>query len=213
MLRHLVERLPVMITPRWVETKCEPIGVRSVIEYLLEALDRDDAQGIYEIGGPDVLSYRDMMLGYARMRGLRRLVIPLRVPHPAWSARFVDLFTTIPYAIAQPLVESLQTEMVVRDDRALHEFHVQPMGFFEAVDLALRRVASDEVATTWASSLASLAGDDPPGRQLAEHEGMLYERHRRRVAARPEEVFDVICALGGATMAGQPETRSGSSAA
>lgn len=197
MIRYLTERLPVMITPRWVDTRCQPIGIRNVIEYLLEALDDPEAEGIYEIGGPDVLTYRQMMVEYAHTRGLRRVIIAFPVPHPEWSSRFVDIVTPIPYAIAQPLVESLKTEMVVRDDRAVREFSVRPMGYRAAVELALTRVASDEVETTWASSLASFSGDQAQGRQLAVHEGMLFERHRARCSASPEAVFDVVCALGG----------------
>jgi uncharacterized protein YbjT (DUF2867 family) len=197
MIRNLTEALPVMITPRWVGTRCQPIGVRNVLEYLLEALDHPTAEGVYEIGGQDVLTYREMMLGYARIRGLRRLILAFPVPHPEWSSRFIDLVTPIPYTIAQPLVESLQTEVVVRDHRARREFSVQPMGYLEAVELALVRVASDEVETTWASSLASLSPDQPTGRQLAGYEGMLFERHQTRIAAPVERVFEVICGLGG----------------
>ena len=197
MIRYLTERLPVMITPRWVETLCQPIGVRNVMEYLLEALDRPGLAGVYEIGGADVLTYRQMMVEYAHSRGLQRLIVAFPVPHPEWSSRFIDLITPIPYAIAQPLVESLQTEMVVRDDRAVRDFRVRPMGYRAAVDLALTRVASAEVETTWASSLASFSGDQPHVRQLAVHEGMLYERHQTGCRASPDAVFDVVCALGG----------------
>ena len=196
-IRYLTERLPIMITPRWVDFCCQPIGVRNVLEYLLEALDHPDADGIYEIGGADVLSYRQMMVGYASVRGLRRLILAFPVPHPEWSSRFIDLVTPIPYAIARPLVAGLHNDMVVRDDRALREFTVQPMGYRAALELALARVASDEIETTWASSLASFSGDQAPGRQLAVHEGMLFERHRIRCSARPDAVFDAVCALGG----------------
>jgi uncharacterized protein YbjT (DUF2867 family) len=196
-IRYLTERLPVMITPQWVDRRCQPIGVRNVLEYLIEALEHPDAVGIYEIGGPEVLSYRQMMLEYARVRGLHRVILAFPVPHPEWSSRFIDLVTPIPYAIAQPLVASMHNDMVVRDDRALGEFKVRPMGFRTALDLALTRVASDEVETTWASSLASFSGDQAQGRQLAVHEGMMFERHRIGCSASAEAVFDVVCELGG----------------
>ncbi len=197
MIRHLVERLPVMVTPRWVDTRCQPIGVRDVLDYLLETLDLPDAEGIYEIGGRDVLSYREMMLHYARVRGLPRIIKALPVPRPQLSSRFVGLVTPIPRRIAHPLIQSLQTEVVVRDDRALHEFSVVPIGYDQAVERALARLATDEVVTTWASSLASLGRGVPEGRQLSSHEGMLLEQHRTRVDAQPQRVFDEICALGG----------------
>lgn len=197
MIRSLVERLPVMVTPRWIDTRCQPISVRDVLDYLIRSLDQPDACGVYEIGGRDVLTYREMLLHYARVRGLRRVIVALPVPRPELSSRFVDLVTPIPYPIAHPLIQSLQTEVVVRDDRALREFDVQPMAYDEAVRRAMARLAADDVATTWASSLASLSQGQPEGRQLSAHEGMLLERHRSRVDASPERVFEVICGLGG----------------
>ncbi|MEI7546511.1 MAG: SDR family oxidoreductase, partial [Actinomycetota bacterium] len=197
MIRHLVERLPLMITPRWIDTRCQPIAVRDVLDYLVRVLDHPDATGVYEIGGRDVLSYRQMMLKYAKIRGLKRVIVALPVPRPQLSSRFVDLATPIPYRIAHPLIESLRTEVIVRDHRALREFAVQPMSYDEAVHRAMARLATDDVETTWASSLASLNQDQPPEMQLASHEGMMLERHRCQVQASPERVFEVVCALGG----------------
>lgn len=197
MIRHLVERMPMMVTPQWINTRCQPISVRDVIEYLITVLDHDGACGLYEIGGGDVLSYREMMLHYARIRGLRRIIVALPVPRPELSSRFVGLVTPIPYRIAQPLIQSMRTEVIVRDDRALREFKVRPMGYDEAVRRAMARLAADDVETTWASSLASLNRDELEGHQLATHEGMLLERHHGHIEASPQRVFDVICELGG----------------
>ena len=196
-IRHLIERIPVMIAPTWVNTACQPIGVRSVLEYLVEALDHPTAEGIYEIGGEDILSYREMMVHYARIRGLRRFIVSLPVPKPEFSGRWVDLLTPVPFSIAQPLVESLQTQMVVRDERARTAFSVKTTGYDEAVRLALTRLEHDSVETTWASSLSSLTQDQPEADVLGSHEGMLLDRHRRRVKATPSRVFEAICSLGG----------------
>ena len=196
MMRYLVERLPVMLAPRWVESKCQPIGVRNVLDYLVEALDRRDARGVYEIGGPDVMTYREMMLSYAHIRGLRRMLLSLPVPHPEWCSRVAGLVTPVPYAIARPLVESLETDVVVRDDRARRAFNVRPMPYEEAVALALQRVATGGVETTWASSLASV-GSDGAERELAGHEGMLLDRNHMRTTASVDAVFEEVCALGG----------------
>lgn len=193
MIRALTERLPVMITPRWVNTRCQPIGVRDVLAYLVEALERPDAEGIFEIGGADVLDYRRMMMAYAEVRGLRRLIIPMRVPLPSLSVLWVDLVTPIPPALSVPLVEGLSTEVVVRDPRAQEVFKVRPMAYREALALALQRLDEDAVETTWASSLAG----EQEGTALGSHEGMLLERHTRHVAAPPHVVFQVFCALGG----------------
>ena len=197
MLRTLTERLPMMIVPRWVDSHCQPIGVRNVLEYLLEALDHPTARGVYEIGGADVLTYRQMMHVYSQARGLRRLMIAFPVPHPEWSGTFASVVTPIPKKIVAPLVESLQTDMIVRDDRAMREFAVQPMSYTRAVELALHRIATDTIETTWASSLASLTDETVGTRELGEHEGMLLERHHAITRAPPSHVFDVICALGG----------------
>jgi uncharacterized protein YbjT (DUF2867 family) len=193
MIRHLTERLPFMITPRWVNTRCQPIGVRDVLAYLVEAQEHPDVSGIYEIGGADVLDYRRMMLGYAEARGLRRVIIPMNVPLPILSVLWVDLLTPIPIALAGPLMEGMRTEVVVQDFRALETFRVRPMPYREALKLALERLDEDAVETTWASSLAG----EPEGMALGSHEGMLLERHSRHVKARPEAVFQAFCALGG----------------
>jgi len=92
-LRHLTERLPIMITPRWVGTRCQPIGIADVLDYLVGALDHPEITGFVEVGGPDVLSYGDMMRTYARLRGLRRLMIPVPVLTPRLSSYWVNLIS------------------------------------------------------------------------------------------------------------------------
>ena len=193
MLRHLTERLPFMITPRWVNTRCQPIGVRDILAYLVEGLTHPDVAGVYEVGGQDVLDYRSMMLTYAEVRGLRRIIIPMNVPLPILSVLWVDLMTPIPLVLAGPLVEGMSTEVVLRDPRALEVFAVRPMSYRDAEVLALQRLDEDGVETTWASSLAG----EPEGASLGSHEGMLLERHQCHVKAPPQEVFRVFCALGG----------------
>lgn len=193
MIRHLTERLPVMITPRWVNTRCQPIGVRDVLGYLTEALEHPEASGTFEIGGRDILDYRRMMLGYAEARGLRRLILPMRVPLPILSALWVDLVTPIPLELVKPLIEGMTTEVVVQDPKALEVFRVRPMAYREALALALQRLDEDAVETTWASSLASEAEE----RVLGSHEGMFLERHHRHVKAAPQAVFETFCMLGG----------------
>ncbi len=193
MIRHLTERLPLMITPQCLNTRCQPIGVRDVLAYLIEALEHPDAEGIYEIGGQDVLNYRSMMLRYAEARGLRRLIIPMNVPLPILSVLWVDLMTPIPMALAAALVEGMNTEVVVQESRALEVFRVRPMTYREALALALQRLDQDAVETTWASSLAG----ETEGPALGSHEGMLLERHHRHVKAPMHVVFQTFCALGG----------------
>ena len=196
MIRYLTERLPVMITPGWVDTRCQPIGVRNVIDYLLETLERPDAEGIYEIGGPDVLTYRQMMVGYARSGGsaVGFSPSPCRTPNGAAGSSTSSRRFRTPW-------RSRSWRACSRDGGARRPRRPRVQraadGLSRGGGARATRVASDEVETTWASSLASFSGDQAQGRQLAVHEGMLFERHRIRCSASPEAVFDVICALGG----------------
>jgi len=196
MLRSLVERLPVMITPRWVRTRCQPIGIADVLQYLSQALEHPAVHGVVEIGGADVLSYREMMLIYAEERGLRRRIISVPVLTPSLSALWVDLVTPIPASIARPLVAGLCNEVVVRNDSAL-VFDVQPEGYRAVVRRALRRMADDQVESVWCSSFAALADRIPAERQLSISEGMYIERHCRQSPVAPELVFAACCRLGG----------------
>jgi uncharacterized protein YbjT (DUF2867 family) len=195
LLRSLVEHLPVMVTPRWVRTMCQPIAIRDVLDYLVAALGRPERAGIVEIGGPDVLSYADMMHTYARLRGMRRLMIPVPVLTPRLSSYWCGLVTPVPSSIAQPLIEGLRNEVVVRAPAPAAAYGITPMPFVQAVRRAIERLDGREVETTWFDSLGV------PGRpdldEEGSREGMIVERQRRRVRATPAQVFGEIERLGG----------------
>ena len=135
MIRSLTERLPVMICPRWVYTRTQPIAIDDALTYLVAALDTPESQGqIIEIGGRDVLTYREMMLTYARLRGLRRFIIPVPLLTPRLSSYWVHLVTPIPSTIAQPLIKGLSVEVIVTDDRASRLFpQITPLDYETAV--------------------------------------------------------------------------------
>ena len=153
-LRHLTERLPVMITPRWVQTRCQPIGIRNILAYLVGAIDHPEIVGVVEVGGPDVLSYGDMMRAYARLRGLRRLMIPVPVLTPHLSSYWVNLVSPVPASIARPLIEGLRNEVVVRDPGPAARFGIEPSGYEDALREASDRNAGDAVESTWFDALA-----------------------------------------------------------
>ena len=114
-IRYLTERLPVMICPRWLYTRAQPIAIRNVLDYLVAALDTPASTGrIIEIGGADVLTYGDMLRGYARARGLKRWLVPVPVLTPRLSSYWVHLVTPVPAAIARPLIQGLRNDVVVR---------------------------------------------------------------------------------------------------
>jgi uncharacterized protein YbjT (DUF2867 family) len=194
-LRHLTERLPVMITPRWVGTRCQPIGISDVLDYLVEGLDHPAVSGIVEIGGPDILSYGDMMRAYARVRGLRRLMIPVPFLTPRLSSYWVNLVSPVPAGIARPLIEGLRNEVVVRDPGPSSAFAVQPMPYVEALQRAIDRTDRHDVESTWFDALA--APDKASLSSVTSHEGMIVERRQRSVSASPERVFAEVERVGG----------------
>ncbi len=198
MMRALTERLPVMLCPTWVYTRTQPIAIRDVLAYLMAALETPESAGkIIEIGGADVLTYADMITTYARVRGLRRRLLPVPVLSPELSALWVNLITPVPGNIARPLIEGLRNELVVRDDTAQRLFPaIRPIAFATAVELALGRIERGMVETIWSDALASSRGDVPPV-YLTEEQGMLLERRVQVVAASPATVYRVFTGLGG----------------
>ena len=199
MIRYLSERLPVMVCPRWVYTRTQPIGIREVIEYLAAALTVPDSTGrILEIGGADVVTYGDMMKIYAEVRGLRRWLLPVPVLTPRLSSYWVNVVTPIPGAIARPLVEGLRNESLVHDDTARRLFPgITPVRYRTSVERALARLQAQQVETAWSDALSSSQGDVAPV-TLTVQEGMTIERRQRVVAAGAPAVFRVFTGLGGA---------------
>jgi uncharacterized protein YbjT (DUF2867 family) len=194
MIRYLTERVPIMIAPRWVSTRCQPIAVANVLEYLVQSLERPESMGrILEIGGPDVMTYGEMMLGYARVRGLRRWMIPVPFLTPRLSSYWVDLVTPIPAAISRPLIEGLRSEVVVNDPIALDLFDIELLSYEQAVRRALERTRADNIETAWSGAQAPTK----PGVTLEEKQGMIVERRRVESSAGPEEVFAQVTAIGG----------------
>ncbi|GAB4541244.1 MAG: SDR family oxidoreductase [Anaerolineae bacterium] len=198
MIRYLTERIPVMICPRWVFTRVQPISVRDVLEYLVMALERPESQGkIVEIGGSDVLTYGEMMLGYAEVRGLRRILLPVPVLTPRLSSYWVHWMTPIPAGIARPLIEGLRNEVLVRDDTAGRLFpDIQPMDYQTAVRLALVNLEASQVETAWSDALVTSQRDVPPV-ALTIQDGMIIESRRRIVRATPADVCRAFTGLGG----------------
>ncbi len=195
-LRHLTERLPIMITPRWVATRCQPIGIADVVSYLVESLEHPEITGTVEIGGPDVLSYGEMMLGYARLRGLRRIMIPVPVLTPKLSSYWVNLVSPVPARIARPLIEGLRNEVIVTDPGPAKAFAATPVSFERAVTLALGR-SHEEVASTWFDRFS--AQNRQTLDAVESREGMIVDRRVRRISTAPDRVFAAVERMGGAS--------------
>ncbi|WP_030675418.1 SDR family oxidoreductase [Streptomyces rimosus] len=203
MLRYLTERLPVMVTPSWVRTRIQPIAVRDVLHYLVGcAALPDEVNRGFDIGGPDVLTYRQMMQRYARVAALpRRLILAVPVLTPGLSSQWVGLVTPVPAGIARPLAESLRHEAVVKEHDIARYVPDPPdgrTGFDRAVELALRRVREARVATRWSSASVPGAPSDPLPTDPDWAGGSLYtDRRQRAVDAPPEALWEVIEGIGG----------------
>ncbi|MDO0929137.1 SDR family oxidoreductase [Streptomyces sp. TG1A-8] len=203
MLRYLTERLPLMVTPSWVHTRIQPIAVRDVLRLLVgSARLPGDVNRTFDLGGPDVLTYRDMMIRYARVAGLpRRVILPVPVLTPGLSSHWVGLVTPVPAAIARPLAESLRHEVVCHEHdiaRYLPDPPGHPLGFDEAVRLALRRVRQAEVVTRWSSAAVPGAPSDPLPTDPAWAGGSLYtDRREAAVDAPVGNLWRVIEGVGG----------------
>ena len=140
MVRYLTERLPAMITPKWISTLIQPIAEDDVIRYLVDALDQPESAGrVIEIGGADVVTYGDMIRTYAHLRGLHRELISVPFLSPALSSYWVGLTTPIPSSVARPLIEGLKTEVVVKSPLARELFPFEPMGYEEAIKQVLEK--------------------------------------------------------------------------
>lgn len=169
MLRYLTERLPVMVTPKWVHTRIQPIAIRDVLRYLVGCASLPaDINRRFDVGGPDVLTYFDMMQRYAAVAGLpRRRVLPVPVLSPSLSSHWVGLITPVPASLARPLVESLRNTVVAHENDIKAHVPDPPeglIGFDRSVELALTKIQNLDVPTSWSS--ASTAGAPAEGKSV-----------------------------------------------
>lgn len=199
MLRHLVERLPVMITPRWVQTRSQPIAVGDVVSYLGGCLEDERTTGeTYDIGGPDVLTYLEMMKRFAGVEGKRRLMVEVPVLTPKLSSYWVNLVTPIKASIAQPLIEGLRNEVVVKDETIRDIVPLSLTGYDDAVMESLiealpKRLAGGDVV----GIVPAVANEAFDLGYDARQRGVAYEARAVRVEATPEALWEGVSSLGG----------------
>jgi hypothetical protein len=151
-----VQRLPVMVTPRWVSLKTQPIAVEDAVAYLVAALELPSGEErVFEVGGADQVSYGEIMREYARQRGLRRLLIPVPFLTPRLSSLWLGLTTPVYARVGRKLIESVRSPTVVCDTSALAAFSVRPMGFRDAIGRAIRNEDREFAATRWSEAVSS----------------------------------------------------------
>jgi len=196
MIRALVQRLPAMICPRWVAVKAQPIAIEDVVAYLVAALDLPIEQSaIFEIGGPDQVSYGEIMQEYARQCGLRRWMIPVPILTPHLSSLWLGLVTPIYARVGRKLIESMKNPTLVRDKSALTVFNIQPMGLKDAIKRALHHENLEYAATFWSDALSS--SGKPPSWGGVRFGTRLVDSRTVSVPVSPAMAFAPIQRIGG----------------
>jgi hypothetical protein len=198
MIRALVERLPIMICPRWVQVKAQPIAVEDLLSYLLAALDLPLGRSqVYEIGGPDQVSYGQLMQEYARQRGLRRWMIRVPVLTPYLSSLWLGLVTPLYARVGRKLVESLRNPTLISNNLASTTFDVQPRSVPQAIARALMNEDREFAETRWSDAFSSSGpelvwGGERFGARLVDSRTIMID-------VPPEQAFSAIRRIGGRT--------------
>jgi uncharacterized protein YbjT (DUF2867 family) len=196
-LRNLVQKLPVMVTPKWVTTRTQPIAVEDVLSYLTASIWLETRQNLIVDIGSENMSFKEMMLAAARVMGLRRFVLPLPVLTPKLSSYWLILFTPVPYKIAAALVEGLKSETIQQNDNAERYFPgIKPLSFEDSIRRAIKEIEDEQVVSRWCDSSAGevcdiISQDDPSSAII---------RDRRVIEfndVSPEQVFQSALAIGG----------------
>lgn len=198
MIRALVERLPAMVTPRWVSVRAQPIAIGDVVQYLVGGFeDQALLGGVYEIGGRDAMSYRDIMMEYARQRGLRRIMIPVPVLTPRLSSLWLGLVTPLYARVGRRLLDSMRHPTLVQNREALERFAIEPLSTAEAIAQALRGEDEELVGTSWNSAMSAAGTERQWGG--VRFGNRLVDSRTRQVATPPSVTFQPIERIGGRT--------------
>lgn len=197
-IRNLSERLPIMICPQWIYTKTQPIAIINVLEYLVQSIKIDKKENcIIEIGGKDILSYRDMIKQYCNVRKLKRYLIPVPVLSPNLSSYWVHWTTPISANITRPLIQSLKNESIVKNEENLKYFkNIELLSYKEAVRLAINNFNKHMVETSWSDSLSSSHGIDNIV-DLKSTEGLIIEKRKILINSSNKKIFRFLMSLGG----------------
>jgi uncharacterized protein YbjT (DUF2867 family) len=198
-IRDLVEKLPVMITPKWLNTRIQPIGIRDVLDYLTGVLGKPETLNrSYDVGGPEVLSYKEMLLQFARVRRLKRFIFTVPVMTPRLSSYWLYFVTATSYKLAVNLVDSMKVEVVARDNELERLLGISPMSYRESVELAFQKIEQNNVVSSWKDALVSSYA----GHSLLAHihvpvDGCFIDKREKPIAGQVQQVLDNIWSIGG----------------
>jgi uncharacterized protein YbjT (DUF2867 family) len=199
-IRDLVEKLPVMVAPKWLKTRCQPIGIRNVIEYLQGILLKPESyHQIFDIGGTEILTYKQMLYGFARMRGLKRLIITIPVLTPKLSSLWLVFVTSTTYSLARSLVNSMRNEVICNDTQIQQIVPTKILSYEESLQLAFDKISQKSVISSWkdAISLSSMDKNFLNNVQVPEH-GVFTDKRQIEFKRKKEEVIENIWSIGGA---------------
>ncbi|NJW52596.1 SDR family oxidoreductase [Salinimicrobium oceani] len=198
-IRDLVEKLPVMITPKWLNTKSQPVAIRDVLKYLVGVLHREDTLNrSFDIGGPDVLTYKEMLLQFAEVRGFKRRIFTVPVMTPKLSSYWLYFVTSTSYKLAVNLVDSMKVEVIADANELGEKLNIEPTSYKEAVKLAFQKIEQNSVISSWKDALASSYADN----SLLEHihvpiDGCLIDKREKKITGEPDRVLQNIWSIGG----------------
>ncbi len=198
-IRDLVEKLPIMIAPRWVETRTQPIAIRDVLAYLSGVLLREDAYGeAFDIGGPEVMTYKQMILQYADVRGLKRRIITVPVLTPRLSSYWLYFVTSTSYRLAVNLVNSMKVEVVAKPNDLGKKLRIRPLNYREAVGLAFQKIEQNSVASSWKDSFISSLKSNTLRKHLEmPTNGCLTDERLVAITTDVDQVVENIWSIGG----------------
>lgn len=199
-IRDLCEKLPVMITPKWVLTRTQPIAIRDVIRFLSGVLGREDTFGqSFDIGGSDVLTYKDMLKGYARVRGFRNWILTVPVMTPKLSSYWLYFVTSTSYKLAVNLVDSMKMEVVARDNRLAELLGIETHSYEEAIDMAFKKIEQNLVVSSWKDSMVSGRFDRSLHKYIQVPRYGVFTDHKQLRVTDREAVLDRVWSIGGET--------------
>jgi uncharacterized protein YbjT (DUF2867 family) len=198
-IRDLVEKLPVMVAPRWLNTKSQPIAIRNVIQYLTGVLLKEETMGEgFDIGGPEVLSYKEMLLQYAGVRGLKRYIYIVPVMTPRLSSYWLYFVTSTSYKLAVNLVNSMKVEVVAGDNRLEKLLGIQPASYKEAVSRAFQQIEQNVVVSSWKDALISSdSGNLFPAHINVPVNGCFVDKREKPISGDTGRVLENIWSIGG----------------
>ena len=197
-IRDLVEKLPVMIAPRWLKTSCQPIAIRNVIEYLSGVLFRKETfNNSYDIGGPDILSYKQMLLQFAEVRGLKRRIIVVPVMTPKLSSYWLYFVTSTSYTLAKNLVDSMKVEVICKKNNLTELLGIQLINYKKAIAMAFDKIEQNEVVSSWKDALTSNILNKGIAQHIEVPVNGCFKDVRKIKISNSDNVLNKIWAIGG----------------